>query len=85
MANDPNASEVETLEPPVDAPETPSENLSAERSESVANGLGSSKGINVSRHPPEDGSDDEVASHVHQTATGLADEETCRDSCADFA
>jgi len=85
VANDPDAGEVETLEPPVDAPETPPESLSAEGSESVTNWLGGSEGINISCHPPEDSGDDEVASRVHQTTTGLADEETCRYSCADFA
>jgi hypothetical protein len=84
VADNPDAGEVEPLEPPVHAPETPAEDFSAERSESITDGLGSAEGVDERRHPPEDSADDEVARHVHQTTVGLTDEEARWDSSADL-
>lgn len=84
MADDPDTGKVEALEPPVDAPETPAEDLSTNGGEGITDGLGSPEGVDERRHPPEDSGDDEVASHVHQTPVGLPYEETRWDSSTDL-
>lgn len=84
MANDPDTSEVQALDPPVRAPKRPAEDLGADGGDGLTDGLGLAEGVDEGGHVPKDGTNDEVAGHVEETLGGVADEETRGDSGANL-
>lgn len=84
VSNNPDTSEVKTLEPPVYSPKGPAEDLSTNGRKSLANRLRLSEGVDEGRSVPENGSNDEIASHVAQAAGSFTDEETRWDGSTNF-
>lgn len=85
MANDPDTSEVQALEPPVDRPERPAEDFSANGGDGSADVLLLDEGVDEAGEVPEGTAEDKVAQHVKETLVGVADEELGRDGGADLS
>jgi hypothetical protein len=84
VSNNPDTSEDEALEPPVDSPGGPAGDFSAGGCKQLLGRGGREVGIDVGGGGPAGGSEQEVAGEVEQASGGITHEEFCRNSRADL-
>jgi len=85
MSDNPNTGKVQTLEPPIDTPKTPTKDLSTNSTERLESPFGFAGGVNVGSQVPKDSPNDEVSDTVAETSGGITNKVLGRNRGANVA